>query len=46
MVDNKTEKATTNGGFVVAILFYINLINYMDRLAVAGKTKLIKNSIL
>ena len=42
MADNKTEKsetATTNGGCVVGILFYINLINYMDRLAIAGMTK-------
>ena len=49
MADNKIEKsetATTNGGCVVGILFYINLINYMDRLAIAGKTNMIKDSIL
>ena len=40
MTDNKTEgsgNVSTVPGMVMAVLFYINLINYMDRLALAGK---------
>ena len=34
---DRSSHATTGQYITVAILFYVNLINYMDRLTLAGK---------
>ena len=33
----RSSRATTGQYITVAILFYVNLINYMDRMTIAGK---------
>ena len=34
----RSSHATTGQYITVAILFYVNLINYMDRMTIAGET--------
>ena len=40
----RSSHATTGQYITVAILFYVNLINYMDRMTIAGKHNIVKQS--